>query len=281
MVVDYCCDKFLGIYGLIPTPHRGRDRLVTFLSSRARRRWNGIRHITRRGLQLVSDFRVDNTSWILYGYGCLDYYDEREVRTMVRPGDVCFDLGANTGYYSMLLSRWVGPGGRVYSYEPIPYTHSFLTRNLSNNFAANVVPVQSAVADHIGQVRMQAAPSGFLGWSKVDDSGELEVACTTIDAEVQRLNLKRLDFIKMDIQGYELRALEAAENTFRKLRPKVLFEVWPQGLQANGVTAEMLADFFRSHDYGLFVADRERLKPVSELKDTTVSYFNAFAIPAT
>src|ERR1700747_816437 len=219
-MLAFFCDKLLGLYGRMPTPHKGRDRLVSFLSRRAQSRWKDVRRMTRRGLRLESDFSVDNTSWILYSYGCLDYYDERAIRKLLKPGSVCFDIGANTGYYSMLFSRWTGPEGRVFGYEPVPYTHGVNLRNLRRNRAANVTTEQAAIGAEVGSVRMCAAPEGHLGWSKVSDSGEVSVRCTTIDAEVQRLGLGRLDFIKMDIQGYELQAFEGAVKTLRRLRPK-------------------------------------------------------------
>ena len=125
-VTDAILDRLLGFYGAMPFPHRGRDRLVGLLSRRARNRWNGVRVMWRRGLTLESDLSVDDMGWILYAYGCLDFWDERVIRSMYGPGWFCLDVGAHIGYYSLLLSRWIGPNGRVYSYEPVPYTYSFL-----------------------------------------------------------------------------------------------------------------------------------------------------------
>lgn len=278
-MLSYFCDKFLGAYGRMARPHRGRDRLVAFMSKRARVRWNSVRHIWRRGLHLESDFSVDNTGWILYSYGCLDYYDEREIRKFLRSGDVCFDVGAHIGYYSLLFSRWVEPTGRVYSYEPVPFTHSFLRRNLQHNRTSNVVVEQIAIGDASGFVRMSTVPDGRLGWSNVNDSGELETWCTTIDAEVERLGLEHLDFIKMDVEGYEMRAWEGATRTIKQMRPKAMFEVNRRALEEHGSSPAMLEEFFRSQNYGLFRAGPERLDSVTTLTAENLSYFNVFAMP--
>jgi FkbM family methyltransferase len=179
----------------------------------------------RRGLWIESDLSVDDVGWTLYTYGCLDYWDERAIRGILRPGYVCLDIGAHIGYYSLLLSRWVGSHGRVFSYEPVPYTHSFLRRNLQQNGASNVRPEQAAVGNHTGVVRVSAASGERLGWSAVSESGNLEVRCTTIDSEVEQFALKHVDFIKMDIEGYELQALAGANATIRKMRPRIMFEV--------------------------------------------------------
>src|SRR5579864_4319492 len=79
-VRSFLCDVFLGVYGSMPTPHRGRDRMVSFLQKRARGRWTGVRTIQRQGLRIETDFAVDDVGWILYAHGCLDYLDERVIR---------------------------------------------------------------------------------------------------------------------------------------------------------------------------------------------------------
>jgi FkbM family methyltransferase len=275
---DSVCDVLLGLYGIIPFPHRGRDRMVGLLSDRACRRWNGVRHMKRRGLQIESDLSIDDVGRTLYTYGSLDYYDESAIRRMLQPASVCLDIGAHIGYYSLLLSRWAGPDGRVFSYEPVPYTYSFLVRNLKQNNASNVKPEQAAIGKREGVVRMFAAKGKRLGWSTVGDAGELEVRCATIDSELARLNLKNVDFMKIDVEGYELMTLIGGELTIRQMRPRIMFEVNRQALQQHDSSPAMLQDFFLSRNYGLFRADRDKLRTVSDI-GTGPSYFNVFALP--
>jgi len=233
--------------------------------------------MTRRGLLIESDLSVDDVGWILYTYGCLDYYDERAIRKMLRPGSSCLDIGAHIGYYSLLLSRWVGPNGRVASFEPVPYTYSFLVRNLERNGASNVMPEQAAVGKHAGVVRMSAAKGERLGWSTVSDSGELEVRCTTIDSEIERLNLKCVDFIKIDVEGFELQTLAGAEHCIRQMRPKIMFEVNRHALEQHHASPAQLRDFFLAHNYELFIAEHGELKPISDIGNGPSS-FNVFAL---
>src|ERR1700675_1713402 len=194
------CDALLGLYGTTPLPHRGRDRLVTFLSKRARNRWNSVRLMRRRGLVMESDLSVDDVGWTLYAYGCLDYWDERVIRGMLTPGCFCLDIGAHIGYYSLLFSRLAGHSGRVFGYEPVPYTYSFLERNLQRNGASNVRAQQAAAGSRNGVVRMAFPNGGRLGWCTVSDSGDVQVRCTMIDSEISRLALDRVDFVKIDTE---------------------------------------------------------------------------------
>jgi FkbM family methyltransferase len=235
--------------------------------------------MTRRGLLIESDFSVDDVGWILYAYGCLDYYDERAIRKILRPGSSCLDIGAHIGWYSLLLSRWVGPDGRVVSFEPVPYTYSFLVRNLERNGASNVMPEQAAVGKDTGVVRMSAAKGERLGWSTVSDSGELKVRCTTIDSEVERLKLQCVNFIKIDVEGFELQTLAGAEHCIRQMRPKIMAEVNRNALEEHDASPAQLQDFFLARNYGLFTAEQDELKPISDIgKGPT--FFNVFAIPS-
>ena len=275
---NWVSDALLGLYGTIPFPHPGRDRLVSQLSKNARERWKGPRVLRRRGLLIESDLAVDDVGWTLYSYGCLDYWDERAIRHMLVPGSCCFDIGAHIGYYSLLLSKWVGKNGRVFSYEPVPYTYSFLERNLGRNDALNVNAHQAAIGDRNGSVRMAAETGARLGWSTVADSGNLDVRCTTVDSEIQRIGLERLDFIKIDTEGFEFQVLAGAESAIRQMRPKIMFEVNQRALAEHNRSPDMLTEFFTSRNYGLFVAEGRKLTPIADLRRGP-SWFNVFAIP--
>lgn len=271
------CDLILGTYGRIPWPHYGRDRVVHMLGRQAKREWRGPRVIARRGLSIETDLRVDDVGWMLYSYGCLDYWDERMIRKLIRPGTICFDIGAHIGYYSLLMSKWVGPAGKVISFEPMPYTYSFLTANAQRNGARNIVAKQSAVGHQVGYVQMASAINQRLGWSSIADSGDITVSCTSVDAEVETNSLKTVDFIKIDVEGYELNVLRGAEETIKKLQPQIMFEVNDNALRRHSTDFAGLEDFFRSHKYSLFRATNSGLVPIR--KRPFGSFFNIFALP--
>lgn len=273
------CDGVLAAYGALPVPHRGRDRLVAFLERRARARWTGVRTITRRGLRLWCDFSVDDVGWTLYSYGCLDYFDEQAMRRLLPPGGIAIDAGANIGYYSLLLARWTGSAGRVVSFEPVPFTYSFLQRNLGRNGGINVTPVNCALGSGAGRVRMTNPSGARIGHFSVAESGGFEVPCATLDGEIARLGLGRVDFIKIDVQGYELEVLRGAEDCLHRFRPSLMFEVDKKALHEHGVLPCQLERFVRERGYELFRANRRgRLAPAQCVSDDSVSWFNLFAV---
>lgn len=277
MAFESLSDSLLGFYGTFAAPHRGRDRLVAMMSARACRRWTGMRTFRRRGIRLRTDLSVDDVGRTLYSYGCLDYWDEKALGGLVPPGGVAFDVGAHIGFYSLLLARLVGTEGRVVSYEPVPYTHALLRANLRRNAARNVLARPVAVGAHAAPVRIAPAPGGRLGWSRIDAAGELAASATTLDAEVERLKIPRVDFIKIDVEGYEREVLTGAQMILRRDRPVVMYEINPQALAAHGGDAAALRAFFSEQGYALYRAGRKGLTPSDGA--ATESYSNAFAIP--
>jgi len=272
-------DWALRVYGRIPFPHKGRDRLVAALSAQAKPLWHGSRSMTRRGFSIETDFGADDVGHMLYCYGCLDYWDEMAIRRLVKHRAVCFDIGAHIGYYSLLFSSAVGPEGQVFSYEPVPQTFSFLSRNVAKNLARNVAIHQLAVGDSEGIVRIACGGELPLGWSRIRESGGVEVRCTTIDAEVSRLELTRVDFVKVDVEGYESHVFDGAKNTFARLRPTVMFEVNASALREQDAVPSRIFDILASHGYEFFATQKRKLQRIRQFPEEP-SFYNVFALPA-
>lgn len=157
--------------------------------------------------------------------------------SVVAPGDVCFDVGANIGIYSTLLGTWAGPSGAVHAFEPVRHIRAKLRRNLAINRLRNVT-VQgiglgeeetTLVMNQIVEGEVRAGTSTFtdnenvasLGASKFD---RVEVPVKTLDGYVDENGIDRIDFLKVDIEGFELPFLKGAQKTLLRLRPVVLME---------------------------------------------------------
>ncbi|MGH9439860.1 MAG: FkbM family methyltransferase [Terriglobia bacterium] len=257
-------DRILGTYGRLPLPHKGRDRIVSFLERRARMEWKGIRRYKRNGIVLESDFSTDDVSWTLYSYGCLDYWDELEIRRRVGKGSTRIDAGAHIGYYSLLLSRQVGAEGRIISFEPVPSTYQFLQRNLLLNGASNVHAVRSAVGDKAGPVPMRFGKGLRMGWSSVDEAAESKVPCTTIDSETVSRALQKVDFIKIDVEGYEPNLLRGASKTIKDFRPTLMLEVNAARLRSHGSSPSEVLETLQDLKYGVFQAEKAGMVPLQE-----------------
>jgi FkbM family methyltransferase len=167
----------------------------------------------------------------------------------VRPGDTVLDLGAFCGDTSYFFSKAVGPAGRVLAVEPDPDSFAALVRNVRELGLDNVQVDASAVWDADGEVTFQAA--GTTTSSVAEAPGELlvgeqrviRVPTLTLESLLRRHGIDRVDFIKMDTEGAELRVLQGARALLERLRPRMVIEVHndPSGNGCARTIGELLA----------------------------------------
>jgi FkbM family methyltransferase len=168
---------------------------------------------------------------------------------LIRPGQTAVDVGANFGYYTLLLSRWVGENGRVIAFEP---TREYGQRNqahVRDNRIGNVrfEPLGLSDRDHTANIQIGEC-SATMHWTDPSSPrGSETIRLIRLDDWWSRYvaegNADRLDFLKIDVDGHELQALRGGIETLRRHRPILLVEFYkPNFLQA-GYTCADLADF--------------------------------------
>ncbi len=146
-------------------------------------------------------------------------------RRRLAAGDICVDIGAHIGYYTLLASKLVGPGGRVYSFEPSPAAYKALEQNLARNRATNVtaLDVAAGAGESWGTLyELAAGSSGNSSLSPrllesphagtVDEYAAVEVEICAVDTRVPADELGRVRLIKVDVEGYEVEALRGVER---------------------------------------------------------------------
>jgi FkbM family methyltransferase len=179
----------------------------------------------------------------LYGLGktLAEPRERRFLREQTEPGMVIFDVGANIGFYTLLLAKRVGPTGRVHAFEPDPLSFAILSRRAAR---PNVELNPTAVGDRTGRITLFTHRSNRAD-NRVHDSlgGEtaetVEVALTTLDDYCAARRIDRIDAVKMDIQGAEVAALKGFRKTLGRLRPRwLLIEFSPEHLRAAGSSPE-------------------------------------------
>ncbi|MDX6407400.1 MAG: hypothetical protein QOE13_471 [Gaiellaceae bacterium] len=123
-------------------------------------------------------------------------------------GDVVFDIGAGVGAEMLLFSRLVGPSGRVVSVEAHPRTYSRLLDLYKANRLGNVTPLQVAVSDTDGAVRISDLDHHLRNATLGADVGGIEVPARRIDTLAHELGIERIDLLKMNIEGAEREAIQ-------------------------------------------------------------------------
>jgi len=134
-----------------------------------------------------------------------------------REGDTIVDVGAGTGWETLLFSRSVGISGRVISIEAHPKVFRCLSKMRAENRLENVTLVQAAVADQEGEVQLSDSPE-HEGNSIIGLVSGIRVPCTTLDYIFRSHDLSGVDFLKMNIEGAERLALCGMGEMLRKTK---------------------------------------------------------------
>ena len=178
----------------------------------------------------------------------------------VKPGSVCMDVGANLGEVTLHLATRVGREGKVYAFEPVAGVHDRLSRHVERNGAGDVVETfRIALSNRTGTGMLHHADSladnqgiGSLVTVNADLINLQEVELVTLDEFVERSGIRRLDFMKIDIQGAEPLLLEGGRKTFSTLSPDLLIEVAPRELQSAGRNSRDLCVMLEELGYRLY-----------------------------
>jgi FkbM family methyltransferase len=184
----------------------------------------------------------------LYKHGILEAGCIRVIERHVRleRGDVLIDVGANIGWYSLVLDRLAAADTDIYAFEPDPGNFELLVQNVAMNNASRVRPVPYALADQPGTRTLYLYAQknrGRHSMLPINDGARIEIEAVTLDDFWQQQNLadRRPGFIKMDVEGYELFALRGARTVLQRCA-SVLIEYSPAYMRKAGVEPAELYD---------------------------------------
>lgn len=153
------------------------------------------------------------------------------INQLIKEGDVVIDLGANLGYYSVPFSIAVGNTGKVYSVEPVPLFEKILRKNskMSPNYS-NITIYNYALGKDEKEIEMGLfVENGVFrhGLTKVltkDDKPSKTVKVKMKHPESLFNKLERLDYIKCDIEGFEIEVLPLFKGIIEQFKPTLQVE---------------------------------------------------------
>lgn len=265
------------------TPYfKGKWRLMEWLFRRWIHRWRVVGDV-----QLNPSIRLTCKLWdevqfgIWWGGETYEHLQTRYFKSLVKPGDVFFDIGSNIGYYSLTAAPLVGPSGRIYAFEPATQQFTLLKANLSRNNLTQVEAVQLALSDCNGPGVLHLDDTFNTGSAALrsgDATGPNEetVTCTTLDDFVESRQIDRIDVMKIDVEGFEMSVLRGGCRTLERLRPTLLIEVKDHHLQRGGSSRDKLYAYLRALGYTSYrIKSRERLEEIKEPEDGVLVVFSA------
>jgi FkbM family methyltransferase len=197
----------------------------------------------------------------LHRAGFMGRAEHRFFRGVLRPGMTVADVGANIGLYSLFFAKLVGQRGAVYAFEPEPDLFAALDRARRLSAAENLHAHPVALGDRPGKLRLRRSffnsGDNRLSSAAAGDEPKANDPEITVAAGDELLSeVPVADFIKIDVQGWELHALRGLSATIRRSPGiQIYFEFWPHGLRAAGCEPAELLGFLEEH--GLAIG-RER-----------------------
>ncbi|MSO89341.1 MAG: FkbM family methyltransferase [Rhodospirillaceae bacterium] len=230
--------------------------------------------VRRNGLRwrLDLDEGIDFSIFLL---GAFEAATVAACERLVRAGDVVLDIGANIGAHTLPLARLVGPTGRVVAFEPTDFAFAKLSANLALNpvYAARVTVAQTMLLDRGDGPIPRTLPSSWplAGGADVHpklrgrDMTTAGAGALTLDTYLAENAIRRVDFIKLDVDGFECRVLTGAEATLRRCRPVIVMELSPYILDERGDSLDRLLDILETARYEL--ADLSSEAPLPRGRD--------------
>lgn len=171
-----------------------------------------------------------------YYCGDLDPKISWVCRKLVNPGDTVCDIGANIGIVTLLLSRLVGNAGTVFAFEPNPPSYEALTAAIAHNRMTNVLPQLIALGSQ-AEERDLEIPSHNAGAASLRETAgpasgtTTRVSVRTLDEFVKKHSISKIQFMKLDVEGFEGEVFNGSQHVLETLRPDaILFEMSEQSL---------------------------------------------------
>lgn len=177
------------------------------------------------------------------------------IRKHVKNGHVVIDVGAHIGYYTLLFAKLVGKSGHVFAFEPYNENFRLLEKNTKINGYANVTLINKAVSNLSHSAKLYISKNSQADhkmYNTGDKRSFVKVDTISLDDYFRKFKGK-IDFVKIDVQGYEPKVIGGMKSILAKNeRLKILTEFWPFGISKTGAKPEEFLKILVGHNYKLY-----------------------------
>lgn len=205
----------------------------------------------------------DNSGWASI-YGGWEPEAVKVFLKILKPNQIIFDLGANTGIHSMLFSKLVGDSGKVFAFEPIEENIEEIEKVKELNNINNIFVINKAISDYCGTSQFMIASHHKQGSLLTQNNSEnvqtREVTVATLDSLIQK-GLEKPDFIKIDIEGAEANALAGFAKTITDCYPSLAIDLH------NPEQDVKVGQFLAQHNYQVFRLLSPEAKNINQQKN--------------
>ena len=187
-------------------------------------------------------------------YGFKDDGHEK-LYELVKKGDYILDIGTNIGSTILQFAVLIGKEGFVYGFEPDSINYANCQRNISLNNFSNLEVSQIGLGDERGSFDLVVDTDSNRGGNRISDniSGKStsKIVVERLDDWMQNKPIERVDLIKIDVEGYELKVLKGGEKSILKYKPIFFIELDEDNLKATGDSANKLIELLEEWNYSI------------------------------
>jgi FkbM family methyltransferase len=238
---------------------------------------------------------ANDTSRCLFVSGCFEPNELAFVSRVLRPGMTVVDAGANEGLVTVLAAVLVGPDGVVLAVEPSPRELERLEANVARNELQQVRIRSEALVDVPGTVQLKIADAEHAGhntlgafvWESVHGVGTCAVPGVTLDGLLASERITNVDFLKLDVEGAEMKILEGASDLLGTARPVLLMELQEASLRQLGSSVDEVVAHLSKFEYEVCafsprtgVPERPTSAPIGGLNVAVLPHERADAVLA-
>lgn len=219
--------------------------------------------------------------WVDYNIYCCGVYEEPLARFFtgaLHPEATVFDVGAYIGQYTLLASKYA-PRGLVVAFEPHPQSHTRLLAHVSKNKLNNVLTFPKAVGHEKGIAAFEFSHQYFDSCLiPANTSSECEltiVDVVTLDSLAKELNFRKIDVVKLDVEGAEGLVLRVAVEVLERFRPILIVEIDRIPEKRWGDSPESLLKFLEHYGYTIYLLKGWKIERLSSY---LLNYANVIAV---
>ena len=211
---------------------------------------SSFRDIEVNGIKLRVDVGDYIGHCIYFGFNGTERKSYEKLFSLCRPDFYIVDIGANIGYTSLVMSSLVKTGA-VVGFEPDPYSYQQILGNYKRNKQTNVKCYNIGLGEQSGIAFLEERLETCRGANRIaaKDVSGIEIKLDTFDTIFPQLDFKKIDLIKIDVEGYELKILRGAKEILKRFKPLLFIEVDENNLKDQGDSAKELIFFLQELGY--------------------------------
>lgn len=215
--------------------------------------------------------------WLMYNY-VVDWEEFNIISRYTKPNDHVADIGANMGFYSIWMSKFVSASGKIHSFEPDENNYSRLKKNIVVNNLQNIIlPNNMAVSDLVGKLNFTTGLDGENHIAQQSLQETTQVDSLRLDTYAKQHQISHFTYVKIDVEGFECNVLKGAHQLLTNKQIQVIQLEINKTIKNSGASIDELLELLRKYSYVICKYDVETnsLIPI-EYSEGRENYFAVY-----